>query len=289
MSENNFSTFSCQDPQGSTQGTFNQHSFKEAVCIDAYRVYDSCADKDCLEDMRVYFTESGQNVIEQACNVRMKDVKVANVCLDLEPVPFQKGFYSVNMTFFFEISFDACISPASAPVSVCGLSVFSKKVILYGSEGSVKVFSSDIAIDEADAQGSFHKNLPRATVQVAEPIGLSSTICEINPNCCVEPQCRIPSCICQRYGGDFVCSGVSKIVKATIGLFTIVQIERNVQMLIPAYDFCIPDKECVTSSDNPCELFSRIDFPTDEFFPPRATELNESSSDGFSCCCRNKN
>lgn len=289
MSENNFSTFSCQDPQGSTQGTFNQHSFKEAVCIDAYRVYDSCADKDCLEDMRVYFTESGQNVIEQACNVRMKDVKVANVCLDLEPVPFQKGFYSVNMTFFFEISFDACMSPASAPVSVCGLSVFSKKVILYGSEGSVKVFSSDIAIDEADAQGSFHKNLPRATVQVAEPIGLSSTICEINPNCCVEPQCRIPSCICQRYGGDFVCSGVSKIVKATIGLFTIVQIERNVQMLIPAYDFCIPDKECVTSSDNPCELFSRIDFPTDEFFPPRATELNESSSDGFSCCCRNKN
>ncbi len=289
MSENNFSTFSCQDPQGSTQGTFNQHSFKEAVCIDAYRVYDSCADKDCLEDMRVYFTESGQNVIEQACNVRMKDVKVANVCLDLEPVPFQKGFYSVNMTFFFEISFDACMSPASAPVSVCGLSVFSKKVILYGSEGSVKVFSSDIAIDEADTQGSFHKNLPRATVQVAEPIGLSSTICEINPNCCVEPQCRIPSCICQRYGGDFVCSGVSKVVKATIGLFTIVQIERNVQMLIPAYDFCIPDKECVTSSDNPCELFSRIDFPTDEFFPPRATELNESSSDGFSCCCRNKN
>lgn len=288
MSEN-FSTFPCQDsPCQGAQPTSGQGSFKEAVCIDAYRVYDSCADKDCLEDTRVYFTEAGQNIIEQACNVRLKDVRIINVCLDLEPVPFQKGFYSVDMTFFFEVAFEACMSPAAAPVSVCGLSVFTKKVILYGSEGNVKVFSSDFAMNESDIQNIPYKSLPRATVQVAEPIALSSTLCEVNPGCCCEPQCRIPSCICQRYGGDFVCSGVGKIVKVTIGLFTIVQIERNVQMLIPAYDFCIPDKECVTSSDNPCELFSRIDFPTDEFFPPRASELNDST-DGFNCCCKHKN
>ena len=42
--------------------------------------------------------------------------------------------------------------------------------------------------------------------------------------------------------------------------------------LIPAFDFCIPDKECVTSGDNPCELFRKIDFPTDEFFPPKASD-----------------
>ena len=60
----------------------------------------------------------------------------------------------------------------------------------------------------------------------------------------------------------------------TIGLFTIVQIVRNVQMLIPAFDFCVPEKECVTSSDNPCELFRKIEFPTDEFFPPKANDCN---------------
>ncbi len=65
-------------------------------------------------------------------------------------------------------------------------------------------------------------------------------------------------------------------VYVTIGLFTIVQIVRSVQMLIPAYDFCVPEKECVTTSDNPCELFRRIDFPTNEFFPPRATDLPDS-------------
>ena len=27
--------------------------FKEAVCIDAMRIYDTCSAKDCLEDLRV--------------------------------------------------------------------------------------------------------------------------------------------------------------------------------------------------------------------------------------------
>ncbi len=79
--------------------------------------------------------------------------------------------------------------------------------------------------------------------------------------------------ICIALGGTAFLSLESKILGAiffTIGLFTIVQIIRNVQMLIPAFDFCIPDKECVASSDNPCELFRKIDFPTDEFFPPKS-------------------
>ena len=75
-------------------------NFKEAVCIDAQRIYDSCGDKDCLEDLRVYFTECGQSIIDQASNVRMRNVDVIMAYVDLEPVPFQKGFYSVDMTFF---------------------------------------------------------------------------------------------------------------------------------------------------------------------------------------------
>ena len=62
----NFSSFSCQDNQ-----------FKESVCIDAYRVYDSCADKDCLENLRVNFSESGQHIIDQSNNVRVKNVNVS--------------------------------------------------------------------------------------------------------------------------------------------------------------------------------------------------------------------
>ena len=81
------------------------------------------------------------------------------------------------------------------------------------------------------------------------------------------------------FDGPFGGCASEKVVLATVGVFSIVQIVREVQMLIPAYDFCIPDKECVTTSDNPCELFRKIDFPTGEFFPPRM-----DCEEGCGCC-----
>ena len=63
-------------------------------------------------------------------------------------------------------------------------------------------------------------------------------------------------------------AGASKAVLVTLGLFSIVQMERDVQILIPAYDYCIPQRECECSTQNPCETFEGIEFPVDEFFPP---------------------
>ena len=44
--------------------------------------------------------------------------------------------------------------------------------------------------------------------------------------------------------------------------------------MVPVYDFCIPNKECVITSanDDPCELFKKIKFPVNEFFPPKLDE-----------------
>lgn len=283
MPENEFDTREASERSGSGSCT-------EPVCIDAQRVYDSCGDKDCLEDLPVYFLTATQEIVDRASNVRLRDVSVITVLIDLEPVPFHKGFYSVDMTFFFDVSLDVCVQPAVMPVTVSGLSVFSKKVILYGSEGNVKVFSSNFKADDYDNQNMPISNLPKAVVQVAEPIGLSARLCE--RKCLSAPPCRIPEFICQRFGGSF-CEDLSnrnddndtdhKEALVTIGIFTVVQMERNVQIMIPVYDFCIPEKECVTSCDDPCELFSRIDFPTDEFFPPRSTEIEDGCG-----CGRNK-
>ena len=268
----NFSSFSCQDNQ-----------FKESVCIDAYRVYDSCADKDCLENLRVNFSETAQHVIDQATSVRAKNVNVITTYIDLEAIPFRKGYYSVDMTFFFEVELEAFVAPTVMPASVSGLCVFNKKVVLYGSEGNVRIFTSGYVANDTDIQNMSFRNLPKATVQVADPVALSARFCDPR-DCSRQPQCRVPECICRRFGGEFVRSNnVSKTVAVTLGLFTIVQIERNVQMRIPAYDFCIPKKECVTSTDNPCDLFSRIEFPTEEFFPPRTLE-DPPCSHSKSCC-----
>lgn len=250
----------------------NRDYFKEAVCIDAMRIYDSCSDKDCVEDIRVLFTTTTQEQVDNATSIRLKDVSVITVYLDLQAIPFNKGFYSVDMTFFLDVALDLFTSPSSTPTAVNGVSVFNKKVILYGSEGNVKMFSSDQTNDTPSLQDA--TVMPKATVQVATPVALSARLCDgaISTSVC-DVYSRIPDSIAELYDGDFVYDTQKNNIYATLGLFIIVQIVRNVQMLVPAYDFCIPEKECVSSSDNPCELFRRIEFPTDEFFPPKASDL----------------
>ena len=46
--------------------------FKEAVCVNVGRIYDSCSDKDCLEYLRVYFTECGQSIVDNSISVKVK-------------------------------------------------------------------------------------------------------------------------------------------------------------------------------------------------------------------------
>ena len=38
---------------------------REAVCIHTKKIYDSCKDKDCIEDLRFYPTQNCQAVIDR--------------------------------------------------------------------------------------------------------------------------------------------------------------------------------------------------------------------------------
>ncbi len=252
---------------------------KEAVCINASRIYDSCSDKDCLEDLPVLLTKPGQCMIDKAANVRLNDVSVCNVSTGLQPVPFHKGFYAVDMTFYFDVNLDVFMAPNALPMPVKGLAVFSKRAVLFGSDGSVKIFSSDCNAEGGDSVNAPTRNCPKAIVQIAEPIPLSARLIDRKAPPQMPPF-RIPESIVRRYGGEFSSNEAEKQVLVSVGIFTIVQLERNVQMLIPAYDFCIPHKECVSSSEDPCELFSSIDFPTSEFFPSNLPLENKKRS-GF--------
>lgn len=256
-------------------GTNGANCFKEAVCVNAARIYDSCSDKDCLEDLQVYFTDTQQPIIDSALSVKCRGVEVLNVFLDVESVPFNKGFYSVDMTFFFRVHIDAYSSPVNCPTTCVGLAIFNKKVILYGSEGSVKAFSSDGTSNGAltDPCGNRPTNAPKASVQVVNPICLASKLCEYSPDCCMNANANVPAGISEDFEGQFGTQVPERVVFITIGLFSICQLERQVQMMIPVYDFCIPDRECATTTDDPCELFSRIKFPVNEFFPPRLNDL----------------
>ncbi len=52
------------------------------------------------------------------------------------------------------------------------------------------------------------------------------------------------------------------------------KLEREVQLLMPVYDNCIPDKQCEASSEDPCEVFERFRFPVEEFTPPDLDRCN---------------
>lgn len=279
-------------------GDKNPGKIREAVCIDTNRVYDSCADKDCLADLRVYFPPQYQQVIDHSTNVRCRGCEILNVFIEVEKVPFNRGFYSVDITFFFKVTLDAYSVATAPPVSVCGFTTFAKKCILYGSEGNVKVYSSEFRADEDDRQIIPTNTNPRAKIQVVDPICLDARLCRPCDCCdCLGDACiPVPSCVRRAFSDefpdDFGHRPCERTVAVTIGIFTIIQLERDVQMLIPAYDFCIPDKECSCDTDDPCEAFRKIHFPVDEFFPPKADNICEASANTPTCGCgqaENKN
>lgn len=259
-------------------------NIKEAVCIDAGRVYDSCCDRDCLEDLRCFFLPETQALINHALSVRLRTAEILNVFIDVEPVNFNKGFYSCDLTFFFLLSFDLYTTPQGCPKIIHGITTFNKKVILFGSDGCVKTFSNTLGNECFGKNNSIKSNnTPKCVVSAVEPVPLSARLGEIKD--CYESVCCIPDCICEAIGGNVVTElqNGNPTIFATIGLFTVVQLIRNVQMLIPVYDFCVPEKTCKNSTDHPCDTFSKIKFPTDDFFPPRSGYEVEN---GPSCCCK---
>ncbi len=129
-----------------------------------------------------------------------------------------------------------------------------------------------------------------APTEVVDPIALGARIVDPADRgcccCCGETDVNsIPDSICKVFEEDIVDSDDVRKVLVTIGLFTIVRLEREVQLLIPVIDFCIPQDECTVSTEsNPCELFEKLHFPVDEFFPPEKGCFKESNNSNNFCC-----
>ena len=109
-------------------------SCKEAVCVHTNKIYDSCRDKDCIEELRLYPTASSQNYIESAVSVRARSAKLLYAAVDVDEVAFNRGYYTVDVRYFYKITGDA-FSLSAPPAVIEGLAIFDKRVILFGSEG----------------------------------------------------------------------------------------------------------------------------------------------------------
>jgi hypothetical protein len=269
---------------------------REAVCIQVEKIYDSCKEKDCVEDARVLFRDPDRIhwLINHAINVKARQAEVIKVFSDVEAVPFKRGFYTVDVKFFIKLTLDFFVPRQNGGIriiTVPGIVLFDKKVILFGSEGSVKIFKShfvDQGLDKPENSALQQDNLPISKIEVAEPITLNAKIIEVLENSSDDDCDRhVPKVIGEMLEEvdfdetDLAGSGdderhlvIVKKVVATIGLFSIIKLARFVQLLIPVFDFCVPHKQCISATDDdPCELFETIDFPIDEFFPPQKADF----------------
>lgn len=137
---------------------------REAVCVHTKKIIDACRDKDCIEDLRVYLTQSSQCAIDRAISVKAGKAELIYVATDVEPISFNRGFYTVDVRYFYRITADAFVG-AARPVEVCGLAVFDKRVILFGSEGTSKTFSSETVMEGGDIPTLPRANQPTAVVE----------------------------------------------------------------------------------------------------------------------------
>ncbi len=207
--------------------------------------------------------------------------------IDVEPIGFNRGFYTVDVRYFYRVTADAFVG-AARPVEICGLCVFDKRVILFGSEGAAKVFSSETVFDGLDNQNLPDSSKPTAVVEAVNPIVLGMKlvdVCECRPCDCELTE--IPPCICACFGSDLCFGSEGKRIYVTLGQFSIIRLERDAQLLMPVYDYCMPEKECscACGEDDPCAIFRHVKFPMEEFFPPNGVTPGTGCCQELKGCC----
>ena len=253
---------------------------QDTMSIHVRKITDACRDKDCIEDLRVYLTRCSQNLLDTAANVRVRQAELVYTYIDVEPVAFDRNHYCVDVTFFYRILADATVGTAR-PVALVGLATFTKRAVLCGEDSKAHIFTSDTRIDAADGLTLRTFNRPTAVVEVLDPMVLNSRVKELCD--CRKDECalQIPECVRCLFDDELVLTGDRRRLFVSLGQFSIIRLERDAQLVVPVLDYAIPTKECCDAAGNvedPCEMFSRIPFPTQQF--------TSNGCDDKDCGCR---
>ena len=265
-------------------------------CINVNKIFDSAKDKDCLEDLRVFLNPCAQDVVDHSSNIRVKEVEVITTNISMEEVPFNRGYYQVLIRFFFCVTCEACVANGRIEV-IHGLCVYDKKVLLFGSEKNVSIFTSNpnentFCNNNLDLHCDSQSTLPTVVVEVASPIALDIKLverCRPFGNCCCNAD-SVPEGVRCRFGDtNFVEGAGINQLYVTIGMFTVIRMERPVALMVPSCLLTLPDKDGTPaiSPTDPCKIFSKMSFPVTEFFPfpeePLSQVQGQAQAQGNTC------
>jgi hypothetical protein len=198
---------------------------------------------------------------------------------------FAKMMLDLNAYFAPKVKLclaDAIVG-ASRPAPLTGLAVFSKRVVLCGEDSRTHIYTSNTRIGRADGLTAYAANRPTGVVEVLDPMVLSSKVkeicdCACNDNALVQ----IPGCVREMFDEEMVVSGERRRLFVTLGQFSVIRLERDAQLVVPVVDCAVPSRECCDaagSAEDPCEMFSRIPFPTSQFCPTGCTDPCTPPSD----------
>ena len=256
---------------------------RQAMSIHTKKITDSCRDKDCIEDLPVYLTAGCQALLDSSSGARVRCAELLSTYIDVEPVAFDRNHYCIDITFYYRIIADAMVG-ATRPATLYGLAVFSKRAVLCGEDSSAHIFRSDTRLYAPDGATRSFANRPTAVVEVLDPMVLGSRIREA---CDCQGKevssVQVPEDVRKMFDEELCCCGEHRKLYVTLGQFSIVRLERDAQLVVPVLDYSIPTKECCDNpgfcAEDPCEMFSRIPFPSAQF-TPRGCDRKENPCDG---------
>lgn len=267
---------------------------QDTLSIHTRKITDSCRDKDCIEKLRVYLTESSQAILDTAASAKVRCAELIYSYIDVEPVAFDRNHYCVDVTFYYRILADAVVGNCR-PAALHGLAVFSKRVVLCGEDSAAHIFTSQTRMYGDDAPSRYSDNMPTAVVEVLDPMVLCSKVVEVRECGCHEAHIeQLPGCICKHFDEKLVLSGENRRLYVTLGQFSLIRLERDVQLVVPVLAYSVPTKICCENpgcAEDPCEMFSRIPFPADRF-NPKGCDCQQNvdignGGGGGSCGCGN--
>ena len=261
--------------------TCRAEDLREALSLHTRKITDSCRDKDCIEDLRVYLTRGSQEILDTAAGAKVRKAELLYTYIDVEQVAFDRTHYCIDVTFYYRVLADATVG-TNRPAALYGLAVFSKRAVLCGEDSRTHIYTSATRLNGADAPTHYRANLPTAVVEVLDPMVLNSKVKE-SGHCGESLAVQIPTEIAALFDDELVVSGERRRLFVTLGQFSIIRLERDAQLVVPVLDYSIPSKECCDTpgcAEDPCEMFSRIPFPEGQFSP--RTCDREGGSD---CCC----
>lgn len=266
-------------------------NIREAVCISAQKIMDACRDQECYEDIPVYLTKESQCILENATSVQARCAELLYSMVTVTPANYRDGYYTVDILNYYRVIADAVIGVVR-PAAIYGLAVTRKCVTLYGGEDGAKQFSTC---------GS-SCNQPTAVVEAIDPVALRAKINE--KYCDKQSEVRflepgLPGAVAGAFDDDLVFGGANRRLTVTLGQFSIIRIQRDTQLLIPSYNYCLPEKKCCDGGgcieESPCEVFARMSFPVRAFFPEGDAdqvcecEKKDRGSEGRGCGCEKRN